>query len=233
MDISLPYRDEDELHLQHALLVYASTRSATILRADVHVQGGQAVLGNAHDITQAAFAELLRLAGRRALTLVPPHVVAVSSEACAWWVSARSRTLRFNPDRDTAVAALDGRVFPQPPLMFISAGRSLRVYALAEDARPQADTPLMRAPYYNVFDGDDQVCTGNAPLPPGGDPAHTEAWETMFFHSNFTHRAGRQPRWASGGTHVELWEAAAEKGAFDPAWLVPAGVTLAEAVCGR
>ena len=33
-----------------------------------------------------------------------------------------------------------------------------------------------------------------------------------------------------GGSHTELWQAAQAAGAFDPAWLVPAGCTLAEAL---
>ncbi|GGB70866.1 PRTRC system protein B [Deinococcus soli (ex Cha et al. 2016)] len=232
MHLAHPYKDPDPLELKQALLVYANSQRGVIMRADVNVTNGHVELNNAHEVTDDLISTLMRMVDRRPLTLVGDHVVALSHDACAWFVPARTRTLFFSPDRDKAVAELSGRSFPQPPLLFISRGRGLSVYALQHNEKPTASTPLYRAPYYNVFDTD-SVCTGAVTIPGGGDPAHTEAWELAFFESNFTHVSGNQKRWQSGGTHKELWEEAERRGEFDPAWLVPAGKTLEQAVCGR
>lgn len=231
MDLYHEYVDPDPLTLQHAILVYASSKHATILRSDVSVVDGRAQLVGAVEITADTIHKLLALVDRRPLMLIQDHLVGMSYDACAWFVPAQPRPLLFSPDRDRATAELSGRVFPQPPLVFISRGRSLSVYALQENKKPSASTELYRAPYYNIFDND-VVCTGSATVPPGGDPNQTEAWERMFYQSNFTHRAGQHVRWKTGGTHRELWEEAERLGHFDPAWLVPAGKTLEQAVCG-
>ena len=226
------YVDPDPMTLRHAILVYASSKHATILRSDITVTGGQTQLDNAVEVTADVIHKLLALVDRRPLTLIPENVVGMSYDACAWFVPAQPRRLLFSPDRDKALAELNGRSFAQPPLVFISRGRNLCVYALQENKKPSGKTPLYNSPYFNIFDND-AVCTGSATLPKGGDPNQTEAWELMFYQSNFTHRAGGKVRWKTGGTHKEMWEEVERLGHFDPAWLVPAEETLEEAVMGK
>jgi hypothetical protein len=43
--------------------------------------------------------------------------------------------------------------YPQPALLFDVMGGNLRIRALGSSGRPNADTPLFRAPYWNVNDG--------------------------------------------------------------------------------
>ena len=44
---------------------------------------------------------------------------------------------------------LNGKVFPQPPLVFKVCGSELSVRSLTEDRRARPETPLMLAPYWN------------------------------------------------------------------------------------
>ncbi|MBZ9714888.1 hypothetical protein [Deinococcus multiflagellatus] len=215
--------------LQMALLVYANHQQMAVMRSEISVVNGQAQLNNAVEVTNDTVASLLKLTNRRPLTLVGEEVLALSFDACAWFSPAQERPLLFNPDRDKGLAELNGRVFPMPPLVFVSRGQSIKIYALFENSKPKGTTKLALAPFYNLFD-DHRLCSGGATLPSGGDPQNTEAWERVVFQSNFTHRAGQKVRWHSSHTHKELWEAAARRGDFDPTWLLPADLTLEEAV---
>ncbi len=215
-----------------ALLVYKDDLSGHLL-AEHHpafAVGAEFHVGEAHPLTGGDVRELLTGLGATALQFVPEHAVAVSSVAVAWWSPAQPRPLFFHSHADASVNALSGQVFPQPPLLWIARRGQLTVYALAGNARPGADTPLMCAPFFNVFPSHG-VCQGTTPYPDHVDAARVREWETAFFGSNFTHHAAGARRLTTfGGSHTELWQAAQAAGAFDPAWLVPAGCTLAEAL---
>lgn len=215
-----------------AILVYRDGQSGQTI-AEFHPayrQGQEFHVAEAHPLTSGDVKELLDSLGATALQFVPQHAVAVSALAVAWWTPAQNRAMFFLSHTDKAVNELSGRVFPQPPLLFIARRGSLTVYALAENTRPGSDTPLMCAPYFNIFNGHG-VCRGTTPYPEHVDAGRTDEWERAFFGSNFTHNAaGTRKITAFGGSHAELWLAAERAGAFDPAWLVPAGRTLGEAL---
>lgn len=215
--------------LAYALLIYTDGHAATALRAEVRHGEHGPELGDAHTITDDLRSRLSALLSPRRLQILPPNVLAVNPTAVAWYVPAAPRRMLFSPQQDPATARLSGRVFPQPPLLLVARRRQLCVYALAQDARPTADARVYRAPFWNTFDID-ALCTGGVALPATVDPETTEAWERVLFESNFTHRSGAVPRWTTQFTHTELWEAAAQRGTFDPAWLVPTTLTVADAV---
>lgn len=215
-----------------AILVYRDQQSGhTIAEAHpAYRQGTEFHVAEAHPLTSGDVVDLLSQLGATALQFVPPHAVAASALAVAWWTPAQPRALFFLSHTDEAVNALSGQVFPQPPLLFIARQGHLSVYALAQDERPGPDTPLMAAPYFNIFSGHG-VCKGSTPYPEHVDATRTAEWEQAFFGSNFTHHAsGTRKITSFGGSHAELWQAAAQAGRFDPAWLVPTGNTLKEAL---
>ena len=217
--------------LKHVLLIYENGHEKTIQRGVVEIENERAVITKTEEITES-LREMLTKEKYSPLTFIPEPVVGVTKHACAWFVPAQPRPLFFSPTRDTALHELSGLHFPQPPLLMISRQYgNLEMYALKENARPGLNTPLMNAPYYNVYD-QDNVCLGNAYRPFDGTIEHLHEWEATFYGSHFTHRAGSKTRWTNDRTHRELWEGAADAGHFDPEWLIPSGKTL-QSVLGR
>jgi PRTRC genetic system protein B len=223
------------LRLFAAVLLYRDTTRVLARQHPVVLDKGKAPrLGAGALVTGTLVDELLELSDRRPLTYVPSNVVAVNRNAIAWFEPASARTMYFKPSSDAAVAAFDGKAVPQPPLLFIAQNRSLDVFALAENVRPTLQTPLYRAPYWNVFEGrgseGGRVCLGSMALPDSVEPQDVGAWSDAFFASNFTHLTGGK-RWLRAGTYAELLTSAVAAEHFDPAWLVRANVTVEGAIC--
>ena len=238
MKVSLSEAGPTTLRLAAAILLYADERRVLARRHPIVEEEGQAPrLGPGTFVTSSMVKEMLDLADQAPLTYLPEHVVAINRFAMAWFDPARSRTMYFRPTSDAAAAAFDGKPIPQPPLLFVARRHALDVFALADNVRPRLDTALYLAPFWNIFGGARggegvRVCVGSMVLPEAIEPAMTGAWADAFFASNFTHLSSGK-RWARPGTYAELLAAASERGTFDPAWLVPAQLTLEEAVCSN
>jgi PRTRC genetic system protein B len=175
---------------------------------------GAAIQGSADDL------RVLRQCLDGGITLHHEHVLSNSSGVLLWWVPAAPRELMFGV-RVTAAAGiqkLNGQAIPQPPLLMLTQGRTLYVFALAENKRPDVNTKLYKAPYWNMFENG-QMCMGTVKLPDVIDAQHPEAITDRFFRSNFS-GASRQNISNHSRSHQEMWEDAAKRGAFDPAWLV-------------
>ncbi|GAA5501080.1 hypothetical protein Dxin01_00811 [Deinococcus xinjiangensis] len=232
MDVELHIDTGREFLPHAAILVYRDPQNgechAEFHRAFLHEQ--QFHVAEAHPLTTGDIKDLVQALGAVSLQFTPEHVVAVSPHALAWWCPAQTRTMYFLSNTDKAVNALSGLPFPQPALLFIATQRQLRVYALSENVRPSPETPLMCAPYFNIFK-EHGVCQGSTPYPHHLDALQTAAWEQAFFGSNFTHNAaGVRKITAFEGSHAELWQAAAQAGEFRTAWLTSAEKTLEEAL---
>jgi PRTRC genetic system protein B len=87
-------------------------------------------------------------------------------------------------------AKLNGRMYPHPPLVFKAWRHELFVRALEHDVRPDADTPLKTAPYWNTESSRGSVCTGTMRIPEETTADSISDWETAFFSSSFTHPSG-------------------------------------------
>ena len=98
----------------------------------------------------------------------------------------------FFRDTDRGVADLNGRRYPQPPLLWAVSENTLRVRALAQDQRPTAATKLFVAPYYNTDGETGVVCQGSMRSPEERGVAAIGQWELAFFQSAFTHQTGVQ-----------------------------------------
>ena len=218
------HKPADPLLLKHVLLIYESETECVMQRGIVETENGQARIARMEHITDT-LASLLVREKYAPLTFIPEPVVGVTKDACAWFIPAQIRPLFFSPTRDQTLKKLSGQHFPQPPLLMISRRNRLDVFALKDNERPQLDTQLMRAPYYNVFNND-SVCLGTAYRPFDGTITHLLEWEASFYGSHFTHLADATTRWATDKTHKELWETASRTGTFDTAWLLPTTKTL-------
>ena len=161
------------------------------------------------------------------LSINPPHVLASSPERLVWFEPAWPRVM-FYSGEDAYLNGLSGRTFPQPPLLFIAGERSLRVFALASDERPKADTKVYTAPYYNT--SSDGVCLGTMPLPTNLSPDETDAYAAAFFHSAFTHGTAQRLLKGWGGSYGELWTHVHEGGTFPVQHLVPLNLSVEEII---
>ena len=217
-----------------ALIVYTNDEGTdgVVMQHQLSEKKGKLSMAEGHPVTRSTIDTLLSLNAMQTLQYVPEQVVAVGTNALAWVQERQPRHLLFHGARDPAVAALDNQSFEQPRLLFIGRGLGLSVYALRGTERPSARTALYFAPYFNVF-SNHQVCSGSMTRPSSLTPEQTGAWSESFFRSNFTHGGDSNKRWAYPGTYRELWEAVRAAGEFKDEWLVPAGVTLEEALGHR
>ncbi|WP_216329384.1 PRTRC system protein B [Deinococcus aestuarii] len=223
-----------EVHARVALIVYTDHRQeqGIVMQHALGERDGALYIAEGVNVTRDTIETLLKLNALQTLTLVPEHVVALGVGSLAWVVERQERRLLFQGATDKAVAALDGQVFPQPRLLFVTRGAQMFAYALRGTERPTGDTPLYRAPYFNIF-SNHAVCNGSMQRPGAITPENADAWTQAFFYSNFVKPADSQKRWATGGTYRELWDAVREAGEFKDEWLVPAGLALAQALGGQ
>ena len=124
---------------------------------------------------------------------------------------------------------LNGRTFPQPPLVWRVHNGDLKIRALAENRRPEARTTLAVAPFWNLSD-DGRVCTGTMRRPDGASVAAIGEWERGFYESAFTHaNVGRLTRHRGG--FEGLWSELADKSKpFPAATLIRLPQTLVQFV---
>ena len=128
-------------------------------------------------------------------------------------------------ERSPELAALSGKRFPQPALVWDVKGQQLRVRALGESARPDAKTTLFRAPYWNVGD-DGRVCLGSTRVPKNISVDSLGRWETAFFESEFSHPNGSRRLTEHPGGFVGLWAELRNKRRFPASYLSSTNETL-------
>jgi PRTRC genetic system protein B len=115
----------------------------------------------------------------------------------------------FYQNSEGKVAELNGRVFPQPPLVWRVHSGDLMIRALTENKRPQSSTKLAVAPLWNLSDNG-RVCTGSMRRPDGATVSSVADWERGFYESAFTHaNVGRLTRHPEG--FEGLWSGLAGK----------------------
>jgi PRTRC genetic system protein B len=124
---------------------------------------------------------------------------------------------------------LNGRTFPQPPLVWRVADGELSIRALAENKRPEGKTQLAVAPFWNLS-SNGVVCTGSMRRPESASVAAILEWERGFYESAFTHANVGRLTLHEGGFEG-LWSGLANKrSAFPPKTLISLSETLAQFV---
>lgn len=222
MEAQLNIGEVAAFKLDSALLIYTETgnrnRTAVTVHDVLHEPGKPPVLEAGQPVTYSAVESLAAALGRNlAANFLPANVLSVGFGQVAWWCPAARRRLWFKPDgrfdggaikddSETArVMKLNGKFAQHPPLMFVARDRSLHVYALAENLRPDADTRLFKAPYWNLWEGG-KLCEGNRKLAELPTPASIPAYEDGFFNSAFSHTNIKRVCNFPGG-HAPLWKA--------------------------
>ena len=167
-------------------------------------------------------------AAQQGITLLPANLLAYAPGTLCWWRPPAPATLWFNlrdnkgkPDRQHPLMKLSGSKFPMPGLLFLCLDRSLRLFAVKGGGRPDGNTKLHVAPFWNTSEAGG-LCLGTMPMPATPAPGNIAEIETAFFQSNFTHSNGRTHK----GAHADLWRTARKAGEFPTALLRPALGTL-------
>lgn len=222
--------DQPEVKARLALIVYTSDdeKHGIVMQHALTERKGEVHMAEGMNVTRSTIETLLSLNAMQTLTFIPDGVVAVGVNSLAWTEPRTERPLLFAGASDKALRGIDGQHFPQPRLLFVARGNQLSVFALTGNDRPQATTPLYIAPYFNVF-SNHTVCNGSMQRPTNITPENAHEFTHAFFYSNFVHGTGGK-RSAFPGTHREMWDAARENGAFKDEWLLPTGLTLAQAI---
>jgi PRTRC genetic system protein B len=180
-----------------------------------------------------AFIESLvrSLSGSVQAEVLPVNILAKADRMIVWWTPARRRQM-FYANAEGKAAELNGRLFPQPALVWKVSNGELFLRALPEDKRPEGATKLAVAPFWNLSD-DGRVCTGTMRRPEGASVASIAAWERGFYESAFTHaNVGRLTRHAGG--FEGLWaELDGKRQRFPIETLITLPQTLAQFVRGE
>jgi PRTRC genetic system protein B len=187
MDVGVSIGGSQNLTLSGAVLVYQGGREAfAVWHAAKSGPTGAPFLGEAEPLTM----EFLRTLSTGLGVYVPPEILPASvlvrtSELLVWWRPAQYRILFFG-EHSGVGSDLNGKRYPIPPLVFKVASGKLSVRALDKDERPQGETKLKTAPFWNGNESG-EICIGTMRTPESSGVDAIEGWERGFFQSEFTH----------------------------------------------
>ena len=148
---------------------------------------------------------------------MPENVVARTPELIAWWLPAAVRPMFFRDGSE--LAGISGKLFPHPALLFVVRNRALFVRAFPKNRRPDPDTKLAAAPYWNI-DSNGAVCAGTMRAPKSLTVASIPAWQQAFFQSEFTHPGGAGRLTKRKGGTAALWKSLSGKKGFPRSALI-------------
>lgn len=233
MKLEVSIGEMHRFELRDALLIYRESRRSFITWHAVTTQKqGPPLLGPAQQLTTAFVEDLAEsLSGGATAEVLPESVLAKTDRMIVWWTPRRVHRMFFE-NAEGKAQQLNGKLLPQPPLVWRVAHGDLKIRALYENKRPRAQTTLAVAPFWNLSD-DGGVCLGSMRCPESASAGSIEAWERGFYESAFTHaNVGRLTRHEGG--HDALWaELEGKRTAFPADALIRLPQTLAQFIQGR
>ena len=152
--------------LSRAILVYSDGRQAfaTVHEPKRSPDGGAPYLDAGEPLTIDFLKEMAKGLGRNVpQEILPENVLVRTPDLLVWWTRKQHRAMFYNSASDGRT--LNAKAYPQPALVFKVSGSELFVRALAQNERPQADTALMIAPYWNCDGQSGRVCQGSMRAP--------------------------------------------------------------------
>lgn len=183
-------QDAANLRLEQAILIYRSHgfRDVRTL-ASIHrvvMEHGKPIIQSGKSVTPRAARRLAEAltAGIAHAGFLPGNVLYADGDTLVWWVPPQRRHIAFRCAE--ATVGERGAVVPHPALVFMVSGGQWLVWAHKGRKRPTPESPMWRAPYFNVG-ADGAICRGNVATPNGAAIDKTSAWEDAFFRSYFTH----------------------------------------------
>jgi PRTRC genetic system protein B len=233
MQVHVSIGENHNFELREALLVYGDRQRSFVTRHEVTTRkDAPPSLGPAQPLTLTFVESLVRsLGGSSTAEVLPENILAKGNYMIVWWTPAQRHQM-FYENSEGKAAALNGRTFPQPPLVWRVDGGDLMIRALLENKRPNGSTKLAVAPFWNLSDCG-RVCTGSMRRPDTVSVATIPDWECGFYESAFTHsNIGRLTRHKGG--FEGLWEGlAGKRKRFPLETLIGLPQTLAQFVRGE
>ena len=216
LPVATSFDGTDTLTLKGGIMIYADSEKSRLatIHAVLPVTDPRArpELGPGALVRRDSILKLLKglegVAEQR--FLLPENVLCWDAGVLVWWRPAGRRRIFFTAQND-ALNSISGKEVMHPPLVFRAHAGGLSIWALEENKRPMIDTPLCRAPYFNVY-GAGNMCLGNIQLPDQPRPDNIPAWEECFFGSNFAHGNSQELVDHPGG-HTGYWVALAKQNA--------------------
>lgn len=200
-----------------ALLLYrAGTDEYYIESYDVDDNGG---LVNVHPLSVSESQSLadslgesgeFRAAYQRSRELYPENLLHIdrgNEGNVVWHSPAQKVGLFFRAD----LTIPEGEMYV-PPLLWKAGQHALSLWALKSGKRPNMDTPLYHAPFFNIYDSG-QVCLGSVKrnIPQKATLSEfMQLWERYFFDSSFSHTLFTGG--AKGIGMVDLWKLQQQSG---------------------
>lgn len=217
---------EGGLQLANAILLYqptagyrtSSARAAFASIHEVEHHEGQPTIAAGAPLSRAQLRHWTRTLGKSVQPeILPANVLVSHPDLLAWWVPEKVRPSYFALSKPPAgLKALAQRTtlaLPYPAHLFVATRGGLGVYALPENERPTAETPVLHSPVLNVFING-QLCWGNIPKPKTLGVASIPDYERAVFDSWSTHpNQGQELTVAGKGGLVRLWDDLAARGA--------------------
>jgi PRTRC genetic system protein B len=238
MNTSVNIGSSQEFRLSHALLVYGKSsydgipyRHPFVTMHDVIHESDGARLTEGQLVTPRMLIDVMSRLGQAVPAEILPERVLVRTESVvAWWRPARQARMFFTGRAGVPILSkLNGKLFPNPPLVFKASSKHLWVRALHANQRPTGDTTLYVAPYWNCYDNG-VVCTGSMRIPQEKSVGVIEQWEESFFRSEFTHASGILKHTRYPGGVLTMWRSLQGKEKFPLRYLARTKQTLTEFV---
>ena len=232
MEAQIRIGSRRSFRLRQALLIYRDDAAVFATLHEVRGEKNQApYLGPGQALSTAFLRTLARGLGSRIMPeILPENVLVRTPDQIVWWTNAGCQVMSFDGGTEEA-ARLNGRRYPHPPLVFKVCRHELFVRALENDARPNANTALKTAPYWNTEGSKGLVCTGTMRIPQELAADNISEWETAFFSSSFTHPSGAVRLTNHPHGFAGLWLSLADRGVpFPTEFLTDARQTLRQFV---
>jgi PRTRC genetic system protein B len=233
MDVHVRIGDNRIFTLKQAVLIYQESSRAFATVHEVKHAPDQAPYLCAGQSVTTGFLETLAkgLGASMVAEVLPENVLARTPEMIAWWSRAQTRLMFFGDD-DPKTRNLNGKMYPHPALVFMIRGRELFVRALRGNRRPNSNTRLKNAPYWNT-DAQGRVCLGTMRVPEEVSASRLEGWEQAYFASEFTHPSGAVRLTTHLGGFLGLWSSLVGRNRqFPVKLLADSRQTLQEFVAG-
>ena len=128
------------------------------------------------------------------------HINSSEIGKVVWFTKAQEKELFFVKNLNIPNGAAH-----IPPLLWVANKYNLKIFALKTDERPDENTPLFHAPFFNIYE-DGRVCMGTVDVRVKCSESleeFTENWEHYFFNSYFSHFLNNHN--SIKGNGVNLW----------------------------
>lgn len=182
---------------------------------DIDMSSGVPMLMAGRLMTQSDLNELVKGLSQSQALAVPAWIdttmLAMGAGRMIWYTPACQRAMFFKASSFTKNTFEAQGQLPTPGLVWLVMQGALYVYAYKGSGRPDKETKLYQAPFFNVW-SQGKVCTGNAAMPVGDNAAIPHMWVDAFFGSNFTHPNFKEKdRLVKGVCPIDFWKAMTEK----------------------